>query len=198
MNTMGETTKKLLIFAAGLGIGAVVSWKYFEDKYKKIADEEITSVKEMYKKHSEANDDISEEESVEEKPTNSRSPLGTRKEGYAEYENLVANYYTVSSEVTNDISKEVENRMNEPYIIKPEEFGTIEYDTVSLTYYADKVLVDEDNNLIQDIDYLVGEDNLNHFGEYEEDSVFVRNDYLKTDFEILLDEDNYYCEDDDE
>ena len=58
--------------------------------------------------------------------------------------------------------------------------------------------MDEDDSPIVDIEYLVGEDSLDHFGEYEDDSVFVRNDDLKTDFEILLDEASYYDEEDNE
>ena len=45
-----------------------------------------------------------------------------------------------------------------------------------------------------EIEECVGLDSLTHFGEYEEDSVFVRNDNLKIDYEILRDEDDYYDE----
>lgn len=78
---------------------------------------------------------------------------------------------------------------SEPYVITPEEFGENEdYNTVSLTYYADHILTYEDDEIVEDVDGLVGEDSLTHFGEYEDDSVFVRNDVCKTDYEILLDE----------
>ena len=73
------------------------------------------------------------------------------------------------------------------YVIPPESFGEIGYETESLTYYADKVLVDEIGNVIKDIDNTVGINSLETFGEYEDDSVFVRNDILKKDYEILLD-----------
>jgi hypothetical protein len=33
----------------------------------------------------------------------------------------------------------------------------------------------------------VGEESLEHFGEYEEDTVFVRNDHLMTGYEIQRD-----------
>ena len=42
-----------------------------------------------------------------------------------------------------------------------------------------------------DVENTIGIDSLNHFGEYEEDSVFVRNDIKKCDYEILLDESIY-------
>lgn len=192
MKTMGETIKKLLIFVAGAGVGTAITWQFFKNKYKRIADEEIASVKEYYKHSREATLDVAEESS--ELPERIEDDSETEE---VEYKNLANNYSTITNE--NDIDEKGGNNMTEgPYVIKPEEFDTIGYDVVSLTYYADKVLVDEDDNPIEDIDYLVGEDSLDHFGEYEDDSVFVRNDDLKTDFEILLDEASYYDEEDNE
>ena len=79
-----------------------------------------------------------------------------------------------------------------PYVISPDEFGNeFDYEEVSLTYYADGVLTDDQDNIIEDVEGLVGLDSLNHFGEYEDDSVFVRNDALQTDYEILADLRNY-------
>ena len=47
--------------------------------------------------------------------------------------------------------------------------------------------------IVDDIEETVGEDSLEHFGEYEDDSVYVRNDAKKCDYEILLDQ-RYYQE----
>ena len=75
-----------------------------------------------------------------------------------------------------------------PYVIYPEEFGAIsDHETISLTYYADGTLTDDDNVKIDDIEGTVGLDSLTHFHEYEDDSVFVRNERLKCDYEILFD-----------
>ena len=78
---------------------------------------------------------------------------------------------------------------DKPYVIAPEEFGDGEYDydLVSLTLYADGVLEDPNGDIIEDVEGTVGVDSLDHFGEYEDDSVFVRNDRLKTEYEILKD-----------
>ena len=76
-----------------------------------------------------------------------------------------------------------------PHVIPPEEFDTKpDYETVSLTYYADNVLADEMDDIVEDVDDRIGEDSLTHFGEYEDDSVFVRNDAMRIDFEILADQ----------
>ena len=77
-------------------------------------------------------------------------------------------------------------------MIPPEQFGDDEeYEQISLTYYADGVLADENDEVIEDVEDAVGIDPLNHFGEYEDDSVFVRNDARKCDYEILLDQRTY-------
>ncbi len=72
-------------------------------------------------------------------------------------------------------------------VIAPEEFGDYpEFKLISLSYYADGVLADDKGNKI-DIEATVSEEALNTFGEYEDDSVHVRNTKLQTDYEILLD-----------
>ena len=80
-----------------------------------------------------------------------------------------------------------------PHVITPEEFGELyDYEKVSLIYYADGVLTDEDDNIVDDVDGIVGIDSLNMFGQYEEDSVYVRNDERRCDYEILMDERKYH------
>ena len=87
--------------------------------------------------------------------------------------------------------------MNRPYIITPDEFGDREdegYDTVSLVYYSDGILTDDVDQLVEDVDDTVGLESLNHIGEYEDDSVFVRDERKKVDYEILKDNGVFYGE----
>lgn len=169
----------VISFVAGAAIGAVVAWKFVEAKYKKIVQEEIESVKEAY---SNRDEDNSEEPNIEEPeneecdecPKNEYSDI-LEGEGYVKYSKKEKEMSTVKR----------------PYVISPNECGDCDYEVVSLTYYADKVLTDEDDIPIQDVDGIVGCDSLNTFGQYEPDSVFVRNDDMKSDYEILLDMRNY-------
>ena len=39
---------------------------------------------------------------------------------------------------------------------------------------------------------MVGLESLDHFGEYEEDTVYVRDDSKKVDYEILRNTEEYY------
>ena len=61
-----------------------------------------------------------------------------------------------------------------------------DYTKVSLTYFADGILADECGEIVDDVEEIIG-DGLDHFGEYEDDSVFVRSDAKRCDYEILKD-----------
>ena len=54
------------------------------------------------------------------------------------------------------------------------------------------VVTDEKGYEIGNYKTIIGDEFPGHFGEYEEDSVYVRNENTETDYEILLDssEDN--------
>lgn len=73
------------------------------------------------------------------------------------------------------------------HVIPPDSFGELDYDQISLNYWADKVLTDEDDNVIKAPETIIGSKALGSFGTYEDDSVYVRNDELRVDYEILLD-----------
>lgn len=181
-----NNTKLFLAFVTGAAVGSVVAWKMLEEKYKKIADEEIESVREIYNKKMQKKVGKPEEQPVEEKKVIKEEPSYKNEA----YERIVrgAGYLRESG-------KEEERDMVDNakvYVIPPESFGETDYETVSLTYYADKVLADDARHeVITNIDEIVGHNSLETFGEYEDDSVFVRNDNLKKDFEILLDMRNY-------
>lgn len=181
----------LALFTAGVATSSTVTWQVCKKKYSKIAQEEIESVKEaftdMFLSDSADKSKAKAEEVKEVKEVKKNKELEEDKKIYKKLINSVD--YTGYSK---DTKEEVKKMKKPPYVIPPEEFGeNDEYDTISLTYFADKQLADEENNLIEDIDDCVGYDAFNHFGEYEEDSVCIRNDEKQCDYEILLDERNY-------
>lgn len=179
---------KVFIFAAGAVIGSVATWKFVKNKYEKIAKEEIDSVKKNYAQRS-------LEEQMEKDFTEGCEGI---KNEMREIKDIVDSEVDRLKTVLNEngyvnystLKEEKVTTMN-PYVISPDEFSENEdYETESLTYYSDGILADDRDNII-DIDMVVGRDSLNHFGEYEDDSVFVRNEELKTDYEILLDTRRY-------
>jgi len=72
------------------------------------------------------------------------------------------------------------------------EFNESNYETKTLFYYADKVLADDDYQILDDVKGNIGDDALTQFGVYADDAVYVRNDILGIDYEILLDEREYF------
>ena len=187
---MNNTTlSNFLIFTVGAAVGSAVTWKLLKAKYERIAQEEIESVKEYFKTindiHETKDEPITEaDEPCEDKPVytiNDAYDEMVRKLGYKNY-----------SEISKTEKKEVDD-VEKPYVISPEEFDEFDdYESSSLTYYEDGVLTDEEDNIVDDPDDIVGSDFANHFGEYEDDSVFIRNDRLKCDYEILKDYRKYY------
>lgn len=181
-----------IAFVAGAAIGSAITWKIVKTKYEQIAQEEIDSVKEVLlenEKKSETKTDNSESDdhisSINEKPSLSEYREMLKNQGYST-EKKPVDYSDMN------IKKGEDNPMNiKPYVISPDELYENDYETESLTYWDDGVLTDDMACIVENVDELVGLDSLNHFGEYENDSVFVRNDKLKIDFEILADSRKY-------
>ena len=188
---MNEKLTNLLIFAAGAIVGSAVTWALLKTKYEQMANDDIEEVRELYLKKL---NDLDKSEEGEPNPEQEKKAVNTKAMEYADKLNSLG--YVKEEKKEGDVDS-VKDDM--PYVISPEEFGELDgYETNSLTLYADNVLTDDAGIVIDNVDEVVGTDSLNHFGEYEDDSVFVRNDDLKTDFEILLDEASYYDEEDNE
>lgn len=179
---------KFIMFILGAAVGSIVTWRYVEKKYEQIAQDEIDSVKEVFSKRemdfteeTEVVDARIKADNAKEKPSVVEYAARLREQGYT-------NYSDIGTEDEEEVKKE-SMTVDKPYVIAPEEFGEFDdYEKISLTYYADQILADDNDELVDDIEDVVGFDSLNSFGEYEDDSVFVRNDRLKCDYEILLDQ----------
>ena len=78
-------------------------------------------------------------------------------------------------------------------IITPEEFGEYrDYEKQYLFFLRDNTLVDDQGNMIEEIDDMVGFDSLHQFGQYDDNHVFVRNYRMKIDFDIFRDTEHTY------
>ena len=176
-----------IAFLTGVAVGAAATWNFAKKKYEQIAQEEIDSVKEVFrrlrgeneaKETEEPEDELAEENEADK--TNGHVDIG-------EYRKIIND-----NSYDNDQNYEegAPINMDRPYVIAPDEFGErAGYERFSFTYYSDGTLTDECDEPIspEDVEKLVGKESLTHFGEYEDDSVFVRNDDIESDFEILLD-----------
>ena len=183
--------KGLCIFAAGALAGAAVAARAVRDKYQQEAEEEIAEMRDYYRELRKNAKTQDEDKMVEEENTKEEKEESTKKE----YDEIVKGYtnYTQYNDIETKENKkeekeEKEERTNyEPFIIDVEEFGEDPtYDTATLTYYKDKVLT---NDLDDVIDYSVaGEENLKIFDEHPDcKAIYVRDDIYMVDYEILRD-----------
>ena len=193
MTMMGDSVKNFIIFAAGAAIGSVITWNFVKAKYEQIANEEITSVKDTYAKKLEEIRDREIEDELGEDDEDDFYEEDKDEEEFSEGD--MENYYDAVREYEhNDYDNSAQNELevDKPYVISPEEFGEFDnYEQISLTYYDDGYLADDMDDLVEDVEDIIGWELLNHIGEYEEDAIHIRNDSLKTDYEILRVMDRY-------
>jgi hypothetical protein len=208
-------------YAIGLVSGGVISYavnkKYLETKYQDVAMSEIDKMRQYFHEKEQARAEQNKPDLadvVEQLGYATRyatkQPSDVR-EGILEPEAQLdvrtvfteENYRGLS--VDNwDYDHELRNRTpDRPYVIHKEEFmeeanpAGVEYESVTLTYFLeDDVLADEADRRVEDIDEKVGLENLEKFGHGSEDAnvVYVRNDRLQVEFEILRSGGSYTAE----
>lgn len=195
---MNKAIGMSIAFLLGASAGAASAWYILKERYAKIAQEEIDSVKETFSKlygpDEEKEDgnpivDISDDTEPEE-PARATNMLKHQTDDLIEK----LDYTSYSSADISETHEDKEVRMEEdhPYIITPEEFGVLDdYEQIDLTFFSDQIVADDELEIVEDLDRVIGFESLNHFGEYSENTIFVRNDRLKCDYEVNTDERTY-------
>lgn len=178
---MNNAVKCIIAFSLGAAAGSLVASRVLKAKYERMAQTEIDSYKEYVKARN------SEHKETSETPT---------EEGTDESDAEIKTIANILGQYKSDDDRKEDGRkLKRAYnvrVISPDEYDEFQdYEKKSLTYYADGVIADEWDNVLKNADELIGENIEDHFGEYDEDSVFVRNDDLKCDFEILRDIQTY-------
>ena len=195
--------KEIVIFAAGAAIGVGGSFLYFKKKYKSEADNEINEVRQYYQKK------IEKEKERLDKLENESNKIDKAIEEYTEEVKDISKktkvkYNKVSEDEKTQIGKEneevkaeaespEEDEPTKPYLITEEEFlnDKNDYDKISLTYYMfDDTLADESDEMI-DIEENISSDIYNQIAGSDED-LYVRNNVLQTDFEIMRVEGSFH------
>lgn len=184
-----------IMFAVGAAIGSAVTWKVLTTKYEQRVQEEIESVKEAFIAMNNTCDQSSEGESNEEEEEASEEYHQVNWDDLEDLDEESDEELEEYAELTNLYSSEKGGaekvEVKKPYVIEPMEFDENGFKTMELTYYADGILEDEDHEIVTDVNDLLGEGSLDTFGLYEDDSVFVRNEKLRIDFQILRDPRTY-------
>jgi len=196
------------LFTSGAGVGAFIANRYLENKWMKAAEAEIhDSMKEFYETHKNQEQKpiivkamMTEDDA--EKIANEKATYGGIINNYVRNEELKANISLVPEEDGEtefpDEYVQVENYSDNPipYVIPfdsfEEEFP--HHDKITLTYFAgDDTLTADDEELDPSLYDAVGDDALTSFGEMSEDPdiVYIRNEALGMDFEIIKLEKSY-------
>lgn len=171
--------KNVFIFLAGVGVGSLVTWKYVERKYRNLAEEEIESVKELYKEKlaekSEFNkqkvetmkEDIQKKE-IEKNNQELEKIINNQKyvtgADYAEEE-------TESVQIENVIGERGEN--NDP-------LGDIEDDD------EDYLVNTQEDHLVPNPPYVITEDEFGEFGNEEKTLIFYSDSVLADDNDDII------------
>lgn len=213
---MNKTLCNVLLVTVGAAIGSLVAWKVVKTKYEQIAQEEIDSVKEEYKRVMDLqrkevdlyrnkqtaiqneSEESSEEQNDEYYPDDDERDFTASEKEQVEYYKLTSRYRKTEEPDDDKTNKEGDEEeedlvqyVNGPYVISPEEFGDEpSFSTQPLDYFADGVLADG-WGIELDLDETIGEDAIDHFGDYVDDIVYVRNERTEIDYEVTRDPRTY-------
>ena len=201
--------EKILLFLAGGAVGGFTVGMIMKSKYEKIIDEkdeEIDEVAEIYRKRYEDlkqygknsdpdSDDAEEDLELPKEVANSILEQSAKAKNKEDIQKIVEKkgYFDYSKlqnepERNPEIIDEYEPEEEDIVVISPDEFGELrDYEQQTLYYLRDKMLVDDEGHVVEDIGKWVSYEALDEFGAYgEADSVYVRNNHFKTDIEIFL------------
>lgn len=198
--------KTLLGSFVGLLLGAVgggfAGYFYSKNKYLALAEKEIESVKKVYEKH--FSNPLISTSLPSDKEVNTvkitkpvPAPLiDPDKEIYQNYAGMYGGTNgekpkvgSVKSTIKTD--KSSKKPVKTPYVITPDEYQLSDYESETLLWYSDKILTDADGNIIHNINDVIGPEALSTFGRYLDDTVYVRDDSKKIDYEIIWDARKY-------
>lgn len=197
---------KVVSFLLGASCGSIVTYFLIKKKANEKADEEIESVVKTFKDRINKIEEVLTDEQKEK--LGIHSPSKKLKEQLEQADENITNKdikvyakeldnlgYSTGVDLSDGKDQNVEYIAKQtdvkpyPYVISEEEYGEFGNDEVTLIYYADHILADEDDNVINDIDDLIG-DCLTQFGDLDE-CIYVRNESKEIDYVILRSEKNF-------
>lgn len=209
--------KTILAFCAGAAIGSLATYFIVRGNEDEIRSETAESVKKAYGFYDQNEEESDKEEEL---ISNEEASMYRKISKSYEYDKLfgkdlepeldLRGNYMAANDFPTQTAAEREHPTDEddkqPYVISLEEYEAEEMvemddgreypvrarDKITLTYYEkDDTLVLDQNGEVLDIEETVGNDALNRFGEYEKDTVYVRNDNLGADYEVVREHGSY-------
>ena len=172
---MKKSSACMVFFAAGAAVGYLFATVQLRKKYERITEDEVASVKASFRKYR----DIDAKEPV-------KNDTGVRED----YETLINDLGYAYTPVPVE-----ENKDKIHVVITEDEFSELDdYESLSLIYLSDGVLVDDDYSRMteEEIKGAIGNVDLNAFADDETvDALYVKNTKLKVAYEIIKDDQSY-------
>lgn len=177
---MKELLKGAIIFAAGVGIGSIVTYKIMN---KKLLDELKTQSEELASREPVRRENSEETKALIEANIN-KPP--------------VMEYYQMHAKKYAPVIEEEKEETYVPTVIGFEEFGKEEdYEEITLSYFEDGILADEMGEIFTNADDILGPDALYDFHkevlteEDVENVIYIVNHERKEYFEIVREPGEY-------
>lgn len=193
--------------ATGAAVGYFLTKGKLQTKYDQIAQDEINEMRTFYAQKEVAREQKPDLDKVveelgyippteKEKPNQPHVTLVSQEGGEGEKVEEVTEvsknvFETVVEDAPSDWDYETEKRMrgDAPFIIHADEYTENEhsFDQVTYTFYEeDDVLADVRDHIVEDVDNVIGLENLQKFGHGSNDPsiVYIRNVKLELDCEV--------------
>lgn len=180
--------KEALIFAVGLGLGGLIGYKYAEKKLSELNERDIAELKAYYNTEFQAKlfENKEKMDKIAEKLTelDEQNSIENSSNGYENAINAI-NEPIIEEKVVKNSEKRV--------IISAEEFlEENDFDKETMYYYEeDEVFCDPEYEVIHEGIDLIGKENLDNVGMFEDGVLYVRNELYGKDFEVIFYEGAY-------
>ena len=193
---MNNIVKAVIFSLLGSGVGIAGGYFLAKKKYEKLADKECESL--IKKLENQTKEQINPEKKTESKDIKKKKlndslidkksyDLGatTNKGSVLDYSRI----YRSNNDIEEKPEKDLDIDKYVSLITSSEFVQAIDNAQDTLMYYSDGVLSDDSYNEITNVKDYIGNLNLFElFTNTESDAIYIRNSYLKKDFEIIFDE----------
>ena len=193
MNTRG-----IMIFAAGAALGGLATWIVTKSHYEKVCQQEIERRWEKISGNSSRTAKVKvtiEEDPVAEEMHNRNEDLVRQTETYRDMTRDYTSYYGNPNDIfeAEAVEREhpTESRFRPPYEIEAEEAGYGESLNTVTYYMKDEVLADDITSEALSIADTIGVEGLKLRLESDEEAVYIRNEKIGLDYEVLIKDGSY-------
>lgn len=215
---MITNTKLLGTFIGGAAIGSLITFALTKEKYESIINNEIEAMRIFYeervdkdkteeKEEPEVSDDLREATSIKE-------GIVSDLRDYKAYSQMVTvykpedkeairpeeeypnedDYHDEEGELPPPLDKFIQEDKPYPITFYDYNHTMTHIDKIELVYFrGDGIMVDDQDEIIDDIEYLIGEDNLMELGNDPQfpNMMYIRNPKTGADYEIIQNESSF-------